>query len=67
MLHKGDVKLGEGDVMPLEENIGPPKAKWHLPRVKECEVRCLLTQSYANHLQDPSIHQNPSQEDDVKG
>jgi hypothetical protein len=57
MLQKGDIKLGEGDVMPPKENVGPPKAKWHPPRVKECEVRCLLTPSHANHLWNQTIHQ----------
>jgi hypothetical protein len=57
MLQKGDIKLGEGDVMPPKENVGPPKAKWHPLMVKECEVRCVLTPSYANHLQNQTIHQ----------
>jgi hypothetical protein len=41
--------------MPPKENVGHPKAKWHPPRVKECEVRCLLTQIHVNHLRYPSI------------
>jgi hypothetical protein len=50
MLQMCDIKLGEGDVM-------PPKAKWDPLMVKECEVRCVLTQSYANHLWNQIIHQ----------
>jgi hypothetical protein len=57
--------LGEGDFMPPKENIRPPKAKWHPLVLKECEVRCLLTQIHANHLEYSSIHGNRSQEDDV--
>jgi hypothetical protein len=67
MLYKGEFKLGEGSVMEMKENNGPPKDKWNPLGVKECEVSCLLNQIHANHLWYPSIHQNPSQEDDVKG
>jgi hypothetical protein len=49
--------LGEGHIMPPKVNVGPPKAKWHPPGVKECEERCFLTQSHVDHLQYPSIHQ----------
>jgi hypothetical protein len=49
--------LGEGDVMPPKENVGFPKAKWHVARVNECEVMCLLTLSYVNHLWNQIIHQ----------
>jgi hypothetical protein len=64
MLQKGDIKLGEddaklraGNVMPPKENVGPPKAKWYPLIVKECEMRCLLTPRYVNHLRNQTIHQ----------
>jgi hypothetical protein len=57
MLQKGKVMLREGHTIPLKANVGPPKAKWHAPRVNECEVMCLLTPSHANHLRNQTIHQ----------
>jgi len=57
MLQMCDFKLGEGDVMPPKENVGPPKAKWHPLRMNECEVMCLYTPNHDNHLRNQNIHQ----------